>query len=181
MATVVVITTTVAAAIVVIVSVGLLTHVVTQCATGTTAGCRANVATGSAAHGAADHVTACCAQRAADCGFPTLMLVGTQGTASRAAQAGTNGAAGATTDGVAHHGAQYPTQCAANAGLGGAACHGNAAEQAERQQQYRGVLLHQESLIRMTGRFLSLTGAAGNGNPTSNTSCTQFSNLLYLL
>ena len=91
---------------------------------GTTAGCCANVATGSAAHRATDHVTASCAQRAADSGLTTLALVGAQGTACRAAQACANGAAGATTNGVAHYRAEYPTQCAANAGLGGAACHG---------------------------------------------------------
>lgn len=157
MATVVVATvivaTAVATVVMALIGVGLVAQVVTQRTTSTAAGSRADVATGSTAYRATHHVTACRAQGTANSGFTALALVGTQRTAGRTAQAGTNGAAGATADGVTDNGAQYPTLCAANAGLGGAACHGNAAEQAERQQQNRGVLLHQESLIRMTRRI----------------------------
>ena len=89
MAVTVVTTITMAAirtTIVVVIMIVLFAHVVTQRATGTAACCGADQATGGAAHAAADHVTACCAQRTAKGGFATAVFVCADGATTRATQ-----------------------------------------------------------------------------------------------
>ena len=78
-------------ATIIIIVVALVAHVVTQRAASAAACCGTDQAAGGAAHAAADHVTACCAERTANGCLATAAFVGTDGATTRAAQGRANG------------------------------------------------------------------------------------------
>ena len=75
----------------IIVLITFVAHVVAECAAGATASCRADQAACGAAHAAADHVTAGCAQRTTDGRFATAAFVCADCTTTRAAKGRANG------------------------------------------------------------------------------------------
>ncbi|MNJ65048.1 hypothetical protein D3C77_610400 [compost metagenome] len=97
---VVIVTTTVAMTTVIII---FPAHVVAQGTAHAATGCRADQAASGAAHLATYHVTAGCAQCAANGCFATAVFVGAHRTTGRATQAGADCRAGAAANRLADH------------------------------------------------------------------------------
>ena len=103
-----VVATVIAVTIAAIVAVAFIAHIVAQRATGTTASGRAHQCACAAADTAAQHVTACSTQCAANGGFTTAAFVGTYGTTCRTTHTCTNRRTGRAAELLANNGAKNP-------------------------------------------------------------------------
>ena len=148
-----------------IIVVAGVAHVVAQSATSAAADCCTDHATGVTTYLLADHVTARCAQGAANGGFGTTAAIRADHAAGSATETGTDRGTSVATDLLTNHRTHCATECAAQAGLGIAGKGKAAASQAKGKK---------EELQRLHGHLDNRNRQMASVTPLTSDFCRRF-------